>query len=87
MKAAKAAVRHNRKIHSDGYWKAQEQAEREKKKAMAVKAWWRHRRTWKSVRIGNRVGKLCPGYGWRGWVEFPDGSQQWIEPKQGAPAP
>ena len=87
MEAAKAAVRHNRKVHTHEYWEAKEKADRERKKANATKDWWHRRRSWKSVRVGNRIGKLYPRYEWRGWVEFPDGTQQWVELEQDEPAP
>ncbi|MCX6718760.1 MAG: hypothetical protein NTZ38_00025 [Candidatus Taylorbacteria bacterium] len=73
MAAAKAVIRQNRQIRLSG----PQQIRAAKNKARQLKNWWNYRRFWKSVRIGNRSGKLHPDH--RNRVEFPDGSIEWLE--------
>lgn len=47
-----------------------------------ISSWWHRRRTWRSYRVGNRLGKVHPsdkdqisGF----WVQFPDKSSEWVK--------
>lgn len=79
LEVAKVNIRRQRRILSGEFQKAEAEAEQAKKKLRAAKAWWRTRRSWKTIRVGNRIGKINPrlsSYRER-FVEFPNGDSGW----------
>jgi hypothetical protein len=72
MKAAKAAVRFNRQVHSGDIRRQQII----KATAHRRKQWWKYRHHWKMVAINGFAGKLHPHISGR--VEFPNGDIRWV---------
>ncbi len=79
MEAAKAGIRMQRRMLSGELQRAEREKEAQKKKLRRVKAWWYTRRQWRSMRVGNRIGKISPHYhGATCFVEFPDGDCAYV---------
>lgn len=81
MKTAKENIRRRREIFSGEFQRKEEEKLKEKARDLKIKNWWKHRESWKSARIGNRVGKISPSQDgfWRQRVEFPDGTFKLLE--------
>jgi len=71
--AARATVRHNRRVRklTERGLNPEVVRFREEQKARILKSWWYTRRNWKSVKVGNRLGKQKMS---RLAIEFPDGT-------------
>ncbi len=74
MEAAKLLIRR----HRSGEDKREIQ---EKEKAKRQKAWWKYREGWKSVQVGDKLGKMHPDYEGRldQRIEFPDGTMEFVK--------
>ena len=82
VEAAKANIRRRREIFSGEFQRKEEEDLKKKKEEARIKAWWKHRENWRSVRIENKVGKVNPKYdnpnATHVYVEFIDGTAKWV---------
>ncbi len=77
MLASKVAIRRRRKMIS-GVELPEVRRRKEVEKLRRVSAWWKYRKNWISVKVGDRVGKLNPRNRSSGFVEFSDGTCVWV---------